>query len=76
MGEDQFNSTFDLCWVKVQSDSHKNLIQYNYRKFIKSYKVNNSHSILLKVKVLLKCVAYVLYKTASEHMGIKLGKSL
>ena len=74
MDEDKFNSIFELCWHKVQHGLHKNLIQY--RKFIKSYQFNISLRNLLKVKLYLKCVAYILYKTAIEHMGIKLGKSL
>ena len=50
VGEDQFNSVYELCWVMVQNDSYKNLIKYNYRKFIKSYKVNNSHRDIIKSK--------------------------
>ena len=74
--EDNFNSAFELCWNKAQHGLHNNLIQYNYRKFIKYCQVNNRLRISLKVKLLLKCVAYIMYKTVIKHMGIKLGKSI
>ena len=74
MEEDQFNSSFELYWAKVQNDLHKNLIQYG--TFMKSYLVSNSLGILLKVKLSLKHVTYITYKTAIKYMGIKLGKSL
>ena len=33
---------------------------------------NISFRILFKVKLLFKCVAYIMYKMAIEHMGIKI----
>ena len=48
----------------------KNLFQYT--TFIKAYQFNNNIRILLKVEVLFKHVAYIVYRSATEHMGIKI----
>ena len=69
--EDQFNSTFDLYYDKVQNDAHINPFQY--KTFIKAI---NSIRILLKEEVLFKHTADIMLKSEMEHMGIKLGKSL
>ena len=70
--EDKFNSIFELYWHKLQHGSHKNLVQY--AKFIKSYQVNNILRALLKEKLLLKCIAFIMYKITIKQMGINLGK--
>ena len=56
---DQINNTFDLYYNKVQNDVHKNPFQY--KSLIKLYQFNNSIRISLKVKILFKCIAYIMY---------------
>ena len=63
-----------MYYDKVHNDAHKNLFQY--KTFIKPYQFDNSITILLKVKILFKCIAYIMYKSAIKHVGTKLGKSL
>ena len=72
--ENQFNSAIDLFYKKVQNGAHKNLFQC--KSLIKQYLFNKGFRKSLKIKILFKCIAYIMYKSAIEHMAIKLGKLL